>query len=206
MGKIGICIDQEGSGRVAVKKNLSTFDIAELLEVDPGSVANWIDGGILKAHRTPGGHRRVVVEDLVEFLNEHKMPIPGRLAQSAVRIVVIDDEPEVTKMIARAIKAAEPDYEVVEVHDSFRAGTVVATLKPDVVILDLRMPGIDGFDVCRAIKSQEDTRGTTVIGITAFASEENCQQILDCGAKMCLTKPLDLDELVENIRSVVTKG
>ena len=60
-------------------KNLSTFAIAEMLHVDPGSVANWIDQGLLKAHRTPGGHRRVASEDLVMFLREHKMPIPAEL-------------------------------------------------------------------------------------------------------------------------------
>ena len=60
-------------------KTLSTFAIAKMLYVDPGSVANWIDRGMLVAHRTPGGHRRVATEDLVTFLRDHKMPIPGEL-------------------------------------------------------------------------------------------------------------------------------
>jgi hypothetical protein len=59
--------------------NLSTFAIAEMLHVDPGSVANWIDQDLLKAHRTPGGHRRVAIEDLVQFLRKHKMPVPPEL-------------------------------------------------------------------------------------------------------------------------------
>ena len=65
-----------GIGLMVRKRNLSTFAVASLLEVDPGSVVNWVDEGMLKAHRTPGGHRRVAREDLLAFLREHKMPIP----------------------------------------------------------------------------------------------------------------------------------
>ena len=104
-------------------KNLSTFAIAQMLHVDPGSVANWIDQGLLKAHRTPGGHRRVIAEDLVRFLREHKMPIPEGLEASPVRILVVDDNPTITKLIAKAITNAHPDFEVVEAHDSFKSGS-----------------------------------------------------------------------------------
>ncbi|MDY7009803.1 MAG: response regulator [Planctomycetota bacterium] len=185
------------------RRNLSTFDIAEMIEVDPGSVANWIDSGALKAHRTPGGHRRVAVDDLVRFLREHKMPVPEQLKQTPVHVLIVDDEPDTTRIIARAIEHSHPDYELVEVHDGFRAGTLVATLKPDVVILDLRMPGMDGFEVCRMIKSNEATRHASVIAITAYPSEENNRRILDCGAKMCMPKPLDLAKLVEQVELAV---
>jgi len=180
-------------------KNLSTFAIAEMLHVDPGSVANWIDQGLLKAHRTPGGHRRVAAEDLVMFLREHKMPIPSELDATPVRILVVDDEPAITQLIAWALKAAQPEYEVHEAHDGFRAGTLVATLKPDVVILDLRMPGMDGYEVCRLIKSQDATRHAEVVAITAYPSPENQQKIKGCGARVCISKPLDMAQLLHEV-------
>jgi CheY-like chemotaxis protein len=184
-------------------KNLSTFAIAEMLHVDPGSVANWIDQELLKAHRTPGGHRRVAAEDLTRFLREHKMPVPPELEGSPVRVLVVDDEPAVAQMIARLIKRTHPDYEVVEANDGFRAGTIVATLKPDVVILDLRMPGIDGYEVCRLIKSQAGTKHAQVIAMTAYASPENEQRILSCGARVCMSKPLDLEALVKEVETAL---
>jgi CheY-like chemotaxis protein len=180
-------------------KNLSTFAIADMLHVDPGSVANWIDQKLLKAHRTPGGHRRVAVEDLVQFLRQHKMPVPPGLEAQPVRVLVVDDEPSITKMIARAIKSAHPDYEVMEANDGFRAGSMVATHKPDVVILDLRMPGMDGFEVCRLIKSQETTRHAEVVAVTAYPSPEAERTILECGARACLTKPLELERLLQEL-------
>lgn len=185
----------------AVAKNLSTFAIAEMLQVDPGSVANWIDRDLLKAHRTPGGHRRVVVEDLVRFLRQHKMPVPPEIETRPTRILVVDDEPGVTQVITRTIAASHPDYNVLEAQDGFRAGTIVGTLKPDVVILDLRMPGMDGFEVCRQIKSDPLTQHTEVIAITAYPSPENEQRILQCGARVCLRKPLDMDALLQEIEA-----
>ena len=190
-----------GSG--AGKRIFSTFDVAELLEVDPGSVANWIDGGLLKAHRTPGGHRRAALEDLLDFLKSRNMPIPAALKTRVVRVVVVDDEPAMTQMISKAIRMEHPEYEVIEAHDGFRAGVIVATSRPDVVILDLRMPGMDGFEVCRMIKSGENTRHTHVIAVMPHLSDEAQQRVRACGAEMCLGKPLDLNELVARIDRVL---
>ena len=184
-----------------MSKNLSTFVIARMLQVDPGSIANWIDQGLLKAYRTPGGHRRATAEDLVTFLRAHKMPVPEELRPAPARILIVDDNPAITQLIAKAIKAEHPKYEVVEAHDGFRAGTILATLKPDVVILDLRMPGMNGFEVCSLIRSQGDPHSVHVVAMTAYPSEENVQKILQVGARVCLAKPLDMDRLLKEVKS-----
>jgi len=186
-----------------MSKNLSTFAIAKMLHVDPGSVANWIDQGLLKAYRTPGGHRRVSADNLLEFLRAHSMPIPNELQTKKLCILVVDDQPEITQMIARAIKEFYDNIEISEAHDGFRAGTFLATSKPDLVILDLEMPGMDSFAVCKLIKSQESTRHTQIIGVTAVDSPENEARLLQCGAKMCLKKPLNLSELMKHIQECV---
>lgn len=170
-----------------------------MLHVDPGSVANWIDQDRLKAYRTPGGHRRVAVEDLLAFLQKHKMPIPAQIETTPTRVMVVDDNPAITRLISRAIKAKHEDYEVLEAHDGFKAGTLLATLRPDVVVLDLRMPGMDGYEVCRLIKSQESTRSCEVIAMTAYPSEENVDRILEMGARICLHKPLDMERLLAEL-------
>ncbi len=184
-------------------KNLSTFSIAKMLHVDPGSVANWIDQKLLKAYRTPGGHRRVLAEDLVQFLRQHNMPVPPELVEHPPRVMVVDDEPAITKLIARAIKDVLPKVEVIEANDGFRAGSLVVTLKPQVVILDLRMPGMDGFEVCKLIKGQESTRHIHVLAITAYPSQESERNILACGAEVCLAKPLEMAALVSHVKSLL---
>ena len=131
------------------------------------------------------------------------MPIPPDLEKAPVRILIVDDEPAITQLVAKAVKAAMPECEVVEAHDGFRAGTITATLKPNVVVLDLRMPGMDGYEVCRLIKSQEDTKSTQVIAMTAYPSPESEQRIMDCGARLCLDKPLEIQTLLKEIRAAL---
>ena len=180
-------------------QNLSTFAIAKLLNVDAGSVANWIDKELLKAHRTPGGHRRVEVGNLVRFLQEHNMPVPPDLETKPICVLVVDDEDAVARLVARSIQERFPEYKVIEANDGFQAGTLIATSNPDVVVLDLRMPGLDGYEVCRMIKAREETRHAEVIAMTAYPSPENTNRIIDCGARVCLDKPLDMDVLMKEI-------
>lgn len=184
-----------------MKNNLSTFAIAELLHVDPGSVANWIDQNILRAYRTPGGHRRVQVGDLLDFLRQHKMPIPPELNRQPHRVLIVDDEPSITQLVANTIKTSYPEVEALEANDGFLAGTLLAMFKPNVVILDLRMPGMDGFEVCRLIKSQEQTKDVDVLAMTAFPSPDSEKGILACGARICLSKPLDMEVLLKELRT-----
>jgi len=184
-------------------RSLSTFKIAQLLDVNASSVANWIDQDRLHAHRTPGGHRRVSIENLLRFLREMKMPVPEELDVPPARILVVDDEPALCQMIARSLRLANPEYEVIEAGDGFRAGQIIATMKPDVVILDLRMPGMDGFEVCRVIKAQEETSHALVLAMTAFPSQESEDRIRECGADAYFAKPLDMDELLAAVESAV---
>ena len=186
-----------------MKKALSTSQVARILGVAVGSVANWIDQGQLKAGRTPGGHRRVTAEDLVEFLRRQKLPVPPELAPLPPKVLIVDDEPSVTKLIAAEITEKHPGFEVLEAHDGFAAGELVGSARPDVVILDLRMAGMDGFEVCRRIKARKETRDTTVIAMTAYHSPETEDRILQCGARKYLVKPLDMGVLLEEIEIVL---
>ena len=86
--------------------------------------------------------------------------------------------------------------------DGFEAGRLVATSRPDVVVLDLRMPGLDGFHVCRTIKAAPETSGTTVIAITGFYSPEIEARILECGALRCFAKPVEPEVLGQCIDQV----
>jgi CheY-like chemotaxis protein len=170
-----------------------------------GSVANWIDQDQLRAGKTPGGHRRIMVQDLVTFLRERNLPVPAELVPARPRILIVDDELSVVRWIATEVAAERPDCEVLEAHDGFAAGQFVGTHRPDVVILDLRMPGMDGFEVCRRIKGDPLTRHATVIAMTAFFSPEAEKEIQECGAAACLNKPLEIDVLLQQMERALAR-
>ena len=184
-------------------KNLSTFTIAKMLHVDPGSVANWIDQNLLKAHRTPGGHRRVREEDLLEFLRRNEIPIPTELHTNSQGILIVDDDPAAAGMISSAIKSAHPNCRIMEARDGFHAGTLLMTFKPQVMILDAQLAGVDAMAVCKMVKSQEETRHTQVLAVTDKPSSERDQRILECGAKACLSLPLDIVRLLKEVAEVL---
>lgn len=176
-----------------------------MMGVAVSSVANWVDRGQLKAGRTPGGHRRVTEGDLLEFLQRQQLPIPSELRSHGVKVLVVDDEEAVARWIATEIRDEHPDYEVREAADGFAAGEVVGSWAPDVVVLDLRMPGLDGYEVCRRIKANPKTKDIAVIAITARFARKTEQEIIDCGALACLSKPLDLVVLMEHIDGAVRR-
>ncbi len=183
---------------------LTTSKVARILGSAVKSVANWIDAGQLPAGRTPGGHRRVDVDDLVAFLRRQNLPVPPELATAQPKVLVVDDDLAATELVAATLAATHPEYSVLRAHDGFAAGEVIGAEKPHVVILDLRMPGLDGFEVCRRIKERPDTRDIEVIAVTGVRSPKEQQRIVQCGARTCLPKPLDLQILVSEIESALT--
>ena len=176
----------------------STFDIAKMLEIVPGTVANWIDSGKLKAFITPGGHRRVALEDLLAFLQENAIPVPALLANSSSRkkILVIEDDEKFLKLIVKALKTFK-DFELLTATDGFQAGQIVAGSKPDLVVLDIMLPDINGFKVCELIKAKN--KNTRVIAITGYDSEDIKKKILESGADAYLIKPFHFKTLFEHI-------
>jgi len=195
----------QGRWRKTGKKNLSTFDISRLLGVDPGSVANWIDAGMLKAHRTPGGHRRVAVEDLIKFLRHHNIPTPKALETAWVCLVVIDHNPTYLDEMSRIVLERHPECEIIRPADAFQAGFAVVDHKPDLIILDLEMPGMDAFEACRIIKSHEELRDAEIFAVADHCTKNDSQRILQSGARMCISKPINPSELIEVMESAIKK-
>jgi len=186
------------------KKILTTYDVSQYCSVDLSTVINWIDQGRLLAYKTPGGHRRVKKEDLVHFLKEYQMPIPGDLVnRQKSRILIVDDDRSVVDLIVRAIRKLKKRCEVETAFDGFEAGRKLVAFQPDLVILDLMLPGIDGFKVCRNIRMDKKTKHVKVLAITGFDTQENQKKIFSAGANDYLPKPLEVNELLGHIEKLL---
>ncbi len=175
------------------KAVFTTFEAAKLCHVSPLSIINWVNAGRLPAFRTPGGHRRIRREDLARFMRENGIPLPEELRDGSgrARVLVVDDEAGIRDVIAESLSRRATPYDVMTAADGFEAGRLVATFRPDVVLLDLRMPGLDGFQVCRTIKGDSESASTVVIAMTGYHTQETEARILECGAVRCLCKPIE---------------
>lgn len=168
---------------------LTTRKIAEMVGVSERTVANWIDRNQLSAHRTPGGHRRVSPEDLVGFLRSRQMPIPDDFAD-APRILIVEDEPDVARTLESALRHADPRYEVTVIGNGISALLHIGSEKPDLVLLDVMIPGMDGFEVCRKLRASPVCREVSVLFVTAYSDLDPETVMERTGAAGLLRKPV----------------
>lgn len=186
------------------ERPLTTGDIARYCHVTHVGVLKWIKSGKLKAYSTPGGHHRVPRNDFRNFLKQYNMPIDESFfSDHTKKILVVDDEPAIVELIIRALKSDNSNYTFASASDGYEAGLQVAVFKPDLVILDIMMPKLDGFEVCRRIKSDPEMQYIKILGLTGFAQDGNIEKLLACGADDCLAKPLQFDKLKALVRNLL---
>lgn len=190
------------------KSVFTTFEVAKLCHVSPLSIINWVNAGRLAAFRTPGGHRRIRRDDLIRFMRENGIPVPEDLRSGSgrPRVLVVDDESSIRTVLSEHLASRDPSFEVTTAADGFEAGRQVSTFRPDVVLLDLRMPGMDGFQVCKTIKADPDTASTVVIAMTGYHSPETEARILECGAVRCFAKPFEPSEIGTYLDGLFERG
>jgi excisionase family DNA binding protein len=180
---------------VETKQSFSTSEVAKYCHVTADTIRKWAEAGRIHVFKTPGGHRRIRREDLLRFLRENSIPIHEELDNSGIKILVVDDEKAVISVIRRFLERSQTPFQIQVALDGYDAGHEVATFRPDVIFLDLRLPGIDGFEVCRRIKTNPDSSRTHVIAMTGYYEGEVAQRVIELGADMLVQKPFTPDDL-----------
>ena len=177
---------------------LTSSEVGLLLQVNPSSVKKWVDDGLLVAFRTPGGHRRIRASDLVAFLEAHRMPIPSDLRETArKRMLIVDDDVAYLKVLARAFSRHSDHVEVVTSTNGVDALVLVGSFRPNVVLLDIIMPAIDGLEVCRRLKTNPKTSSISVVIVSAHIDAAMKRKALEAGAVRCLLKPITVSEVMD---------
>jgi CheY-like chemotaxis protein len=197
------------------KNLLKISELAQQANVLPSTIRYYTDIGLLRVSgETPGGHRlydkdpSLSVISRIQFLNRKGLTmedIKKELADSkdSKKILVIDDEPELGDLVVELAKMHFPMFDVKVVYNGFSAGRILNEYLPDLIILDLMLPGVNGFEVCQQIRSSEFLGSTKILAITGYDSAENKKRIMDCGADDYLAKPMDLITLKQKIESLI---
>jgi CheY-like chemotaxis protein len=189
---------------------LKISEMAQKADVLVSTIRYYTDIGLLKAATTTeGGHRLYEEGPTMDRLGKIKKMVARGLTlpeiqvqiereMSTKKILVVDDEPEIVDFIRELLADTIP-HQLEAASDGFSAGRLVQTFSPDLVILDLLLPGVDGFQVCKAIRDDSETSATKILAVTGYDSPEIRSKILASGADDYLGKPLDYHQTLEKI-------
>lgn len=186
--------------KIDADRLLTSHEVGDLLQVNPSSVKKWVDSGRIAAFRTPGGHRRIRVGDLVEFLHRHAMPIPRMLEGAARRrVLIVDDDAIHLRALARRLKPYKSRVELQLTQNGIDALLMVGSFKPHLIVLDVYMPELDGIEVCRRLKLKPETRDIGVVIVSAHLTRSVEENAMAAGALTCVAKPVELELLLEQL-------
>lgn len=177
------------------KQSFSTSEVAKYCHVTADTIRKWAEANKIRVFKTPGGHRRIRREELLRFLRENAIPVHQELDASSAKVLIVDDEKAVISVVRRFLERVDRPFQVEVAMDGFEAGQLVASFRPNVIFLDLRLPGLDGFEVCRRIKENPETSGINIIAMTGYYEGAAAERVKSLGAAMLLQKPFTPDDL-----------
>ncbi len=178
-------------------KIYSALEVANMCGVVNQTAINWIRSGHLKAFTTPGGQYRVYAEDLVRFLESRGMRAPDGLTQRDPRgadwnsVLIIDDDRDFNQALKDFFSLRFPAFGVLQAWDGFDAGRLFLEKRPGFIILDVNLPGIDGYALCRKIKAEASSGAPFILAISGENEETVRDRIIAEGADGFFAKPID---------------
>nr|WP_242041730.1 ATP-binding protein [Alkalinema sp. FACHB-956] len=143
--------------------------------------------------------REMDLKTLVQQLKAQVQPQPAE-ARSQKQILVVDDEAPIRKLLRQQFEAE--GYQVIEAEDGRKAMQQVKTQRPDLIVLDLMMPDMNGFDTAAVLKNDPETMGIPLVILSILAEEERAKRLGDC----CLTKPINAELLLQEVESLISQG
>jgi len=120
---------------------------------------------------------------------------------SRKKILIVDDDPAIIRMLDKLMQAH--GYETVKAQDGFQALTMARTEKPDLIILDVMLPGMDGYKICRWIKFDQNLKKIPVMILTSRMSPQDEQLAFECGADAFVTKAVKTEVILSQLKSLL---
>lgn len=198
---------KEDNSKYSAETLLTTGEVARFCHVTSAAVLNWIKSGNLKAYKSPGKHHRIRFEDLLDFLKKYEMFIPKELKEirdSAKKtILVVEDDNIFREVLKEHLSDRYKDFKVYVAENALEAGCYMERTKPDLVILDLKLPGISGFDFCRVIRQMLPNHETKILAMSGFIPDAEKQKVIEKGADDFISKPFKLDDLDRCIKRLI---
>ncbi|MBN2720009.1 MAG: response regulator [Proteobacteria bacterium] len=187
--------------KIKVKLNYTPNDVGSFLGVHHNTIKNWIKGKQVVAFQTVGGHYRVPRREVVRLIKNRGLSVPEELQGPMGLVYVVDDD----ELIRVAMEdALSDDYEVYAFSSGFEALMQIGRLKPDLLVLDIFMPGIDGFAMIKKLRQDDKLYNLKVIGMSG--KDVSAEEAEKAGFDEFYKKEQGLDNIVEAVKRHLGTG
>jgi excisionase family DNA binding protein len=181
-----------------MKTVFTTGEAAKICKVSQQTIIRCFDNGQLKGFRVPGSKfRRIPREALYKFMKDNGIPTDA-LESGKRKVLLVDDDVDIVDMINRALEE-DGRFEVKIAANGFDAGMMVKEYRPDLIVLDVMLPDINGKEVCHRVRADQNLEEVRIICISGMIEEDKIQELKLAGADDFVHKPFEVEVLIERM-------
>jgi excisionase family DNA binding protein len=185
-----------------MKTVYTTGEAAKICKVSQQTIIRCFDNGQLKGFRVPGSRfRRIPRDILYKFMKDNGIPTDA-LESGKRKALIVDDDRELVELI-RDVLEGDGRFEVRTVNNGFDAGMMVKEYRPDIIVLDVMLPDINGREVCQRVRSDSTLDGTKIICISGMVEADKVDDLKAAGANDFIQKPFEVEMLLDRVCSLL---
>ncbi len=169
-----------------------TFQAAQLLGLSVGTVQAMVERGELKAWKTKGGHRRIYMDSVRNFQRANGFKVSSAPTAASLKMLVVDDDPVFLATVKEVSATWHANINCVVMSSAIEALMNISTLAPTVLLTDLHMPKVDGFELVKQVRSNEQLASMRIIAVTGMEPSQIKQHESLPPGVLLMKKPLDM--------------
>jgi len=181
-----------------MKTVFTTGEAAKICKVSQQTIIRCFDNGQLKGFRVPGSRfRRIPREALYKFMKDNGIPTDA-LESGKRKVLLVDDDADLLKLMTDVLEE-DGRFEVRVASNGFDAGMMVKEYRPDMIVLDVMLPDINGREVCHRVRADTTLEDVRILCISGMIEEDKIQELRLSGADDFLHKPFEIDQLIDRM-------
>ena len=186
----------------STKTVFTTGEAAKICKVSQQTIIRCFDNGTLKGFRVPGSRfRRIPRDQLFSFMKDNGIPTDA-LESGKKKMLIVDDDQDLVDLLSDAFDR-DGRFDIRTANNGFDAGMQVKEFRPDVVILDVMLPDINGKEVCQRVRSDKTLDSVKIICISGMVEQDKIADLLASGANDFIQKPFTTDRLIDHVCDVL---